>query len=241
MNLRDFFDVLIRRWWVIVITVLLAAAGAYGYAKTQHRIYQASSTVFAHPADSVLKVQDINSAIGLITYGSLPDTFAALAQSDRLRDESSRDLGVAPDVAKKYVAKVTTLPNTTVIQVSVQGPDPTTAARFADRITARASVAAQRYFPVFALTTLDAAQASSTPIQPKTSQDVLFAALAGLIVGFVIAALSLHVSELMGEPALPMRSPAFPGGTTNNGLYPADADESERATVGARSDGPGAQ
>lgn len=193
MNLGEFIDIVTRRWWVIAITTVLAACSAWGYAHHQQRVYQASATVFAHPSNMVVKPADYNGDVGLLTYGTIANTFASLAQSRNLMGQAGAQAHVAAPVLDQYTAVATTVPGTTVIQISVQGPEPRQAADLANALVRRVGSATDRYFRDITLTPLDDAVAPRTPIRPRTLQDVLLGGLAGLIAGFILAALSLRL------------------------------------------------
>ncbi len=50
MELRDYLDVLRRRWWIIVAVAVLAAALALGISKVQTKVYRATARISAVPA-----------------------------------------------------------------------------------------------------------------------------------------------------------------------------------------------
>jgi capsular polysaccharide biosynthesis protein len=50
MELRGYFDVLRRRWWIIVAVAVLAAALAFGISKVQTKVYRATARISAVPA-----------------------------------------------------------------------------------------------------------------------------------------------------------------------------------------------
>jgi capsular polysaccharide biosynthesis protein len=207
MSMRDFVHVIIRRWWVIVVVTGLTVGGALAYSKHEHRKYQATATVFAHPSKVVTNAGDYSSDLGLLSYGSLSQTFASLAQSKSMLAQAAAALGVAPDTVKDYSAVATLLPQTTVLELSVDGPDRDLVIGLANRLSTDVSAATTRYFHIFSLTTLDAAAAPSTQILPQTSRNLLYGGLAGLIVGFILAVLSLYLPELMAAAAaVPSRS-----------------------------------
>jgi capsular polysaccharide biosynthesis protein len=192
MSVQDFQQVIIRRWWLILVAVLVAVGGALAYSGRQERIYRASATVFAHPSHVVSTPADFNSDVGILTYGTLAETFASLAESDRFLGEAGHDLSIQPAALTHYSVSATTLPQTTVLQVSVDGPNAQLATKLADALVTRVAAATTEYFRTFALTPLDSATTPSNPIQPAPSHDALYAGLAGLIVGFILAALSMY-------------------------------------------------
>jgi protein tyrosine kinase modulator len=214
MSMQEFLRVIFLRWWVIVGVTVIAVGIAVLYAGQQTNVYQASATVFAHPSDVVKTPADVNSDVGILTYGSLAETFASLAGSNRLLSEAGHDVGVQPFVLSDYKANAVTLPQTTVLQVSVSGPNAQTAARLADALVTRVAAATAQYFRTFALAPLDSAKVPTSAIQPQPSHDALYAGLAGVLVGFILGALSLY------RPVAPQ--PA------------AERDGSENGAVGLR-------
>jgi uncharacterized protein involved in exopolysaccharide biosynthesis len=192
MGMQDFQRLIVRRWWVILAVVVLATGSAWTYAMQQPPIYRASATVFAHPSNAVSKPADVNAAMGMLTYGTLMDTFAALAQSRLLLDEAGQGPSIQPIDLSAYSVSAQTLPQTTVLQISVDGPNGQLAAQLADALVIYVVAATAQNFPTFALTPLDSAVVPKNPIRPVPSHDALYAGLAGLIVGFILAALSAY-------------------------------------------------
>jgi capsular polysaccharide biosynthesis protein len=197
MSLRDFFQILTQRWFVIVVVFALAGIGAFAYSKHQKPIYQATATIFAHPAAAITNSSDYTSDLNLLSYGALSQTFAALAQSRSTRVEAARSLGLKPEIVDEYSASASLLPSTTVIEVSVQGPDPGVVVKLANQLASQVAIATMHYFRIFALTPLDSALSPGTQVQPQTSRNLLYGGIAGLIIGFILAALSLALPDLL--------------------------------------------
>jgi len=49
MQLRDYWRVLSKRWWIIVLIALVTSATAYGYSKLQQPLYRSSATLYVTP------------------------------------------------------------------------------------------------------------------------------------------------------------------------------------------------
>ncbi len=214
-----------RRWWLALATVALAVAGSLVYTHAQRRLYQASATTFAYPIAQ--NASDTTNSVGLLTYGNLADTFASLAQSRHYLEQAGGTLGLAPRALTLYTVKAATLPQTTVLQISVIGPDPGITAWLADRLTRQVGMATAQYFHVFGLQALDRATVPPSPVQPKPLQQALYALVAGLIAGFAVAALSLRVPSsvagALGARRVPstLGVPGIPGVST----APANLEE----------------
>jgi uncharacterized protein involved in exopolysaccharide biosynthesis len=198
MSLREFLDIWIRRGWVISLSVALFTAAGLGYSKLQHRVYQATATALVHPVqDGTPQVQA--SSLGEIAYSSLSDTFASIAESNSLLQAAGAKLGISPQDLQKYSVQAATFAGNATLQVLVKGPDPNRVALLANKIVVLAGAETVKYYPIFALAPLDTAVVPTSPILPKTTQNVLVAGLAGLIVGFVLAYLSLQLSQSSGS------------------------------------------
>ena len=206
MNMQDFFRIIIHRWWVIGCTLALSIGGAWAYSHHQQRIYQASATVFAHPA-GVTSPGEYTSDVGLLTYGTLAQTFSSLAQSMLFLHQAGASLGIAPVVLKQYSAIANPVQQTTVLKISVEGPNARLAAGLANALVRRVAAATAKYYHIFALTPLDDATVPTSPSRPRTAQNILYGGLAGLIVGFIIAAMSLYLPALAAS-ALDSSPPA---------------------------------
>jgi uncharacterized protein involved in exopolysaccharide biosynthesis len=117
MSIQTFTRVLIRGWWLIILVTGVFLGGAYAYSHVEHRVYRATATVFAHPSKLVVSPSDYSNDLGLLSYGSLSQTFASLAQSTSMLARAAAALGITPDGANQYSATASLVPATTVIEL----------------------------------------------------------------------------------------------------------------------------
>lgn len=194
MSVPTFLEVVRRRWWVIVVVTALAAGGAYGYSKVESRVYRATTTVLAIPAPDASTAQ-ASSDLSLLSYGSLSGTFASIARARSTLQAAAAEIGLSPARVADYSVRTALLPQTTVLEISVDGPDPAVAIHLANRLSSNVSVAVGGYFQVISISRLDRAVPPAAVVVPRTSRNVLFGGIAGVIVGFVLAGFSLAVSS----------------------------------------------
>jgi capsular polysaccharide biosynthesis protein len=190
MSAPSVLEVLARRWWLILIVTAVAVASAWAYARTVDRRYQATATVIAHPSAVVTKASDYSNDLSLLSYGSIEQTFASLARSSTMLARAGSELGVSAQSIRTYNVIANVFPASTVLEISVQGPDPRVAVKLANKLADDVSTATLQYFQVFELTPLDPAGVT-LQVSPRTRRDMLFAGLAGVLVAIVLAALSL--------------------------------------------------
>jgi len=131
------------------------------------------------------------------------DTFSSLAESQTMLDAAGADVHLPQTTLSDYTVLASALPRTSVLQVSVLGPDPRRSARLADAMIGELSKASTRYFRVFEFAPLDSAAVPTQPGRQQRSSIWLVAALAGAIAGFAIAALSLHTTATAAGPLRP--------------------------------------
>lgn len=238
------------RWWVVLATVVLAVAGSLVYARAEPRLYQASATTFAYPRDPRGSgSSNPADSVGLLTYGNMADTFASLAQSRYYLHQAGARYGIKPQALDPYTVKATTLPQTTVLQVSVIGPDPQLTALLANELLRLVAANTVRYFHIFGLQRLDVAAPSLTPIQPHPLQQALYALIAGLIAGVAIAAVSVRSTRrtavVSATPSAGAAAPwSLPGAWPTpqpgaaieaqylNGVHAAEDEDAEPALAG---------
>ena len=191
MNVANALNLLYRRWWVILSVTVLAVVVAAGYSLNEATRYQATATVLVHPTSDANSASVFSDELNLLSYGSLTETFASLARSPSMIRSAAGAIGVSADAASHYSATGSLIPQTTVLEVSVDGPDPNTVVKLANQLVTQVSDATTQYFHIIQLTSLDAAAPPATQTQPKTARNLAIAAAAGLLLGSVIAALSI--------------------------------------------------
>jgi capsular polysaccharide biosynthesis protein len=177
-----------RRWRIIAVFTVIAVGGATGYSVMQTPRYQATATVLVHPSSDATSPSVFSDELNLLSYGSLTQTFASLARSPSMIRGAANTVGVPADAARRYSATGALLPQTTVLEVSVDGPDPAVVVRLANQLVSDVSAETRTYFHIIDLTPLDPATGPAVKTQPRTVRNIAFGGAAGLIVGVLVAA-----------------------------------------------------
>jgi len=190
MGLNDIRSVLARRWWVILLAIIVAELATGAYVARAQRIYQATATALIHPTNTTNQTST-SSNIQMLAYSTFTATFTSLAQSKSLLAQAPAAINVDPATLSSYTVSASTLPGSTELEIIVSGPNPTEAASLANYVVSQLAAVAKQYYPVYSLTEWDTAVPSRSPVSPKVSKDLLYAAVVGLILGGVLAALTL--------------------------------------------------
>lgn len=127
MRLEEYFRVVQKRWWMIVLIALTAAAAAYGFSKIQPRMYrsQVRYVVFINRLDSGARIfaeSTLNSYVNLIyTAGRLE----SIAQQLKIDHSGS---------AMMQFVRIQPQPNESQIVIEADYYDPATSQQIADAV-----------------------------------------------------------------------------------------------------------
>lgn len=124
MNLQEFFDIARRRWWIVVLVALIAAASAFGFSRLQTPIYKSSMKLTIQPA---------RTDFGLTQSAkTLLSSYISIIQTERNAAEVGQRLGL--DYLPGYIfgqTRMATDDATFGIQIEVRDYDGETANRIA--------------------------------------------------------------------------------------------------------------
>jgi diguanylate cyclase (GGDEF)-like protein len=191
MEIRLYFQMLKRGWWVILLTALTALVGALAASYVVRPKYKAvarfivtPSSVFPNSPDLLLYGYEILINQTLIT------TYAEVMKSNLVYTDALGTLGLDADFVERYYTyEVNVLPNSAVLELTVLGPDPGMVTNIANEIGTQTINFAALSSQFFKIDFLDTAVPPDKPESPRPLQDSLLALGLGLIVGSVLAIL----------------------------------------------------
>lgn len=102
-GLRDYLDVLLRRWWLIVAAVGLAVAAAVVGTLTTPPVYRATATVVVDRGGSAMGLIPDITGISQQTY---VDTLAEIMKSRSVGERALARLGTSKDTFEKDLKKL---------------------------------------------------------------------------------------------------------------------------------------
>lgn len=196
MELRLYFRMLQKGWWLIALTTLVAVTASLVVSFLSTPQYRSTTRLILTPG-SLLTSQDDASVMisGLETLDlrSVVATYTEVMSSQRILDESLRILNVENFVRKDYIILAVSLPETSVLELSVTGPDPVFATDLTNAIGYQTILFTRGINRVFELNVLDVAKVPVEPISPKPLQDASLSLLLGLVGGAALAILSEQI------------------------------------------------
>lgn len=197
MEIKLFFRMLERSWWIIATTVLVAVSAALLLSYFQAPVYKVSSRFIVSPNLSFVTNQSgVLDSLNLLDRRSIITTYAEILKSPRIYGETINLLKLETSNLEGYSYDAVALPDASIIEFSVQGPDPLMAVVLANSIGQQAVNYVQNLYQTYNLTLLDPAVAPLVPISPLPLQNASIAFVIGLALGVGLAL----VSELLNTP-----------------------------------------
>lgn len=193
MELRLYFRMLQRGWWLVALVALVAVAASLTLSYFAVPQYKATARLIITPG--ALLTSEGNPEVliaGLETLDlrSVVATYTEVMASKKILNESLTYLGVKEFIPKEYVVLAVALPESSVLELSVTGPNQSLVADLANAIGYQTILFTRSLNRAYDLNFLDEALIPDVPVSPKPIQDTALSLLLGLVAGAAIAILS---------------------------------------------------
>lgn len=197
MPIRDYVNVIWKRWWILALAALLAAGSAYAYSKMQQPLYRASAKLYVTPFRPDYGVT--------LVIQNLIRQYSTLLASDRFLISVGEDLrlDVPPGEMRRRIHAAGAADNL-VIQVDVDDPDPARAQAIAkalaDKFVADHQLRMEKVDPrdKIEVQMYDDPQPGAL-YQPKTRVNVAAGGILGLLIGLVVAFVMEYLDDTIKD------------------------------------------
>ncbi len=209
MTLLELLQLLRKHLKLVVILPLACAVLMAGYsAFLMHDTYTASASMYVLAKDD--GESNTNLSTDLNASQMISNDVAKLLTSDRVLSETADEVGL--DNLNAYSVSVSSETTSRVIQLSVTGANPQTAADITNSMVDNVSQIAREVMSVESVNAIDRATVPASPSGPNRTLYVAVAFMAGLFlaVAIVVVADMLNtkvrsedeVEELLGIPVV---------------------------------------
>ncbi len=198
MQLTDYVSVLVKRWWVVALTLLAAAVAAYGVSKLLPQTFRAQAVylAFANQADNGLNIVLRNSM----------NSYRELVLQPDVLDQISQQLGL--DVSgERWMEDVNIQPrpDEQKIVIEVDAPALDQSMAMADAVGGRIIAEVNRINATLEGTARINVQqiqrARLVSISPNTRVNVLAGAILGLIAGILLVFVLEYLDDTLKSSA----------------------------------------
>jgi len=179
-----------RRWWIALLTVLVALLASAVVTARQARVYRASTSLVVTPSYRVDATGDILRSLETLERRSVIATFARIPPTRAARAAAAARLGRPPSDLSGYRVDGSVLPSTNIIKIDVEGPDGNLAAELANALAAVTTQESRSLYRIFTLKVLVEAVPPSRPAHPDARRNAVVAAICGLLLGVAAVVIS---------------------------------------------------
>lgn len=189
MELRLYLRILQRGWWIIVLTMLAALNVALLVSMMSTPIYSASSRFVISPnAVFYESAWDLVSSMETLDRRSIINTNKELLASSSVYGTHPTIMAMDPLVLEAdYDIAVVVIPDTNILRLTVEGPDPYQAVRITQAIGENAIEYINNLYPAYIFSIIDEPKLPTEPISPKPVQNAALSMLVGVIIGVGLA------------------------------------------------------
>lgn len=193
METRLYFQMLQRGWWVILLAALVAVAASLGLSYLATPQYQATASFIITPSATLTVGRDVVNSLDTLDRRSIVATFAEVMNSRRIVTDAAASVGVNETMLEDYEILAVVLPESSVLELDISGPDPKLAADLANAIGAEAITFSRGFNQVYDLNFLDTAIVPEDPFSPQPLRDAGLALLLGAAAGALLVILSEQI------------------------------------------------
>lgn len=160
----------------------------------QPRIYRAKTLQVVVPNSRVQGTADIIRSIDTLNQRNVLATIAQVPLTLETRHKAAEELNLDPRELARYEVRSLVLPNTNLIRIEVQGPDPQKAADVANVVAAATQEVGREMYRIFKIDTFGKATPDGRAVFPEPSKNLLVGAVLGMFIGMVGAWLADRLS-----------------------------------------------
>jgi len=197
MEVKLYFRMLQRSWWIIVVVTLATVIAALVASYFTPPTYRATSRFIVSPSPSLVTGgNNLLNSLSTLDKRSIITTYAEILNSQRIYAETISLLQLNEVNLADYKYSAVALPDANIIEFSVTGPDRDVVYTLANGIGQHAVEYVHSLYQVYDLNVLDAAIPPTTPISPQPVRSAGVALVVGLALGIILAL----IRELVRTP-----------------------------------------
>jgi diguanylate cyclase (GGDEF)-like protein len=188
MEVHLYLTALRKNWWLVALATLAAIAVALAVSYLSTPVYRASARLIVSPDQSLLQQGDeVVNSLNTLDKRSIIATYAEVLNSKRIFNETLSRLEINPTSLEDYRFFTAVLPETNILEFTVEGPDPQVIVLLANSIGQQAIEYIRSLYTVFTISLLDPANPPLRPISPQPLRDSLLALVLGAAAGSLLA------------------------------------------------------
>jgi capsular polysaccharide biosynthesis protein len=201
MELRALLNLLRRKGWILLITLLMAMTATTFYSLQQPTRYESKATFIANINRDFIDDRNATSALDVLGRRTeIVTTYSEVIKSRRIRQMTAEQMGLSPRQANSLSVASRVVAGTTMIELTVTGQDPTLVFDYAQTVGDSAIAYIHDLYEMYSLAHLDAATYPRA-IKSAFVMNLAMGAAVGLALGIALILLSSFIDDLRNPPA----------------------------------------
>jgi diguanylate cyclase (GGDEF)-like protein len=194
MEIKLYFRMLQRGWWIILLTAMVGLSASLAFSYVAVPQYEASALYILSPSASITSKNDVVDSLDTLDRPSIAATYAEILNSNRVFLSACNLIGKDPvAIAEDYTVRTVVLPESSVLSLTVQGPNPLVVTTLANATGQEAISFSRSLNQAYELNILDSAIVPVDPFSPQPLRDSVVGFVLGLAAGVVLAVLSEQI------------------------------------------------
>ncbi|MGB7876622.1 MAG: hypothetical protein WBL25_19745 [Anaerolineales bacterium] len=200
MEIKAYLKILFKRWWILVLGLVVVVSATWIWTGQQEQVYQSKATFVLRPRSSTIAVEDdfVKTLDMVSRRVEINTTFAEVATSRLIRNKALEQLNSKDSHGLSISAGV--VGGTNILSLTAEGPDPVTTQEYCTLIGAETLNYVSELYDVFELQPLDPASLAKKPVRPNLTLNLLIGSVLGLALGGGLALLIEFIKSPYEEP-----------------------------------------
>jgi diguanylate cyclase (GGDEF)-like protein len=187
MEIKMYLRMLQRGWWIIALSALVGLAASLILSYYSTPVYLTTSRFVVSPDSDVSKGTDVINSLNTLDKRSIVTTYAEVLSSNTIFTQALSAIDLTSNDVEGYTHSSVVLPDSNVLEVSVEGTNPQVIAKLADSIGQQAIRYIDGLNQGYNIRVLDPAQTPVEPIRPQPVRDASLAVVFGMVLGVSLA------------------------------------------------------
>jgi len=187
MIIQEYLQLIVKRWWLLVLAFSIVLGGTYYWTSQQTPIYESHASFVIRPRSETVVSGDFLKALDTVSNRSeINSTFAEVAASKLIKVHAIEKLGLTPEQQLDLSASSTVVAGTNILEIRVEARDPIVARDFANAVGAETVAYVKSLYDIYQLETLDTANTPSKPKSPDMVLNLSLGVFLGLVLGVAL-------------------------------------------------------
>lgn len=189
MEMNIYLRTLQRGWWIIILVMLAAMNFSLLVSYLTPPVYETSSRFVVSPNAAVYSNSwDIVDSLDTLDRRSIINTYKELLAGQAVYGDSPELKSMdQEELATKYSIVAVVVPDTNILKLTVEGPDPNGVVTVAKAVGSEAVDYINKLYPVYNFNILDEPEVPIKPIRPEPVSNAALALLIGAVLGTGLA------------------------------------------------------